>query len=193
MLTKGHVPGTCNRTFLVKLDNQELVAKIPFPIAGPEHFMTASEVATMEYARTKLQLPVPKVLGWSSRASATPVGSEYILMEKVPGDPLVERWEALSGQNVYNLITSWAQMEGKWANTPFSQIGSIYFTEDVAEHLKSRHLYAEGVPEDEHSHRFRIGPSVSRQFWRGERAKMNVDRGPCMYYRLLISHLGDLL
>jgi len=44
--------GTSNRVFELELNNgSRLIAKIPFPIAGPAHFTTASEVATMRYAR----------------------------------------------------------------------------------------------------------------------------------------------
>jgi hypothetical protein len=35
----------------------------------------------MDYARTVLGLPVPKVFGWSASADGTDVGAEYILIE----------------------------------------------------------------------------------------------------------------
>lgn len=73
--------GLCNRVFLMSFDNgRDVVARIPTSVAGPAHWNTASEVATMKLMDT-LEIPVPKVLTWSSRAD-TDVGTEYIIMEK---------------------------------------------------------------------------------------------------------------
>jgi len=42
--------GLFNKVFLLKMsNNQELIAKIPSPNAGVEHFTVASEVATLEF------------------------------------------------------------------------------------------------------------------------------------------------
>jgi hypothetical protein len=42
--------GNFNKAFLVTMkDGLELVVKIPNPNAGPTHYTTASEVATMQY------------------------------------------------------------------------------------------------------------------------------------------------
>ena len=60
--------GLFNRAFLLVMDNgSEVIARIPTSVAGPAHFVTASEVATMEFMRD-LGVPVPKVLAWSSNA-----------------------------------------------------------------------------------------------------------------------------
>ena len=73
-----------NKIFNLKFYNySELIAKIPYPLLIPRHLCTASEVATIDYERTLLGLPVPKVFGWSASAERTDVGAEYILMEKV--------------------------------------------------------------------------------------------------------------
>lgn len=69
----------------------------------------------------------------------------------------------------------------KLASIPFSQYGSIYYKEDVSPELQALPLYAEGTPEDECSERFRIGPSIDRRFYRGERLRLNIDRGPCEF------------
>jgi hypothetical protein len=42
--------GSFNKVFLMTMnDGRELIAKLPNPNAGPKHFITASEVATMDY------------------------------------------------------------------------------------------------------------------------------------------------
>ena len=46
--------GGFNRVFLFSLNNgQSIVAKVPFPLAGPLQLTTASEVATMQYRMYK--------------------------------------------------------------------------------------------------------------------------------------------
>lgn len=47
--------GNFNKVFLISMDDgRELIAKLPNPNAGPTHFTTASEAATMDYVRTPL-------------------------------------------------------------------------------------------------------------------------------------------
>lgn len=70
-------------------------------------------------------------------------------------------------------------MMGGLGGIPFSQYGSINYKEDVDPLLQARPLYAEGQPPDDCSERFRVGPSVERRFYRGERTRLLIDRGPC--------------
>jgi hypothetical protein len=47
--------GQYNKAFLLKMDNgSEVVAKIPNPNAGPAHYATASEVATVDFVCSAL-------------------------------------------------------------------------------------------------------------------------------------------
>jgi hypothetical protein len=133
----------------------------------------------MDYARTVLGLPVPKVLGWSASADRTDVGAEYILMEKVEGVELHQRYKNLRSEGM-ELINQVAAMEQVFVCHRFSQIGSLYYKEDVEPALQVRPLYADGA-EDDASARFRIGPYVDWDIWRGTRANVEADRGPCMF------------
>lgn len=63
-------------------DGFQAIAKIPYFTAVPEHYATASEVATLGFLRLE-GIPVPKVLGWSSKISGNPVGAENIIMERL--------------------------------------------------------------------------------------------------------------
>jgi hypothetical protein len=151
--------GCFNRIFNLKFDNgSELIAKIPYPLLTPRHLCTVSEVATMDYARTVLGLPVPKVFGWSASADRTDAGSEYILMEKVEGVELHQRYKNLRSEGI-ELINQVTAMERALVCHRFSQIGSLYYKEDVEPALQERPLYADGA-EDDASARFRIGPYV---------------------------------
>ncbi|KKK15453.1 hypothetical protein ARAM_005771 [Aspergillus rambellii] len=90
---KKYPDGMFNKTFLMTMDNgQEVVSKVPNPNAGVPHFTTASEVATMDFARKVLDTPVPQVYLWNSQAESHPVGAEFIIMDKVKGVPLSQVW-----------------------------------------------------------------------------------------------------
>ena len=51
--------GNFDKTFLVDT-GRELIAKIPHPNAGPSHFTTASEVATMDYVCLPTTVPLDR-------------------------------------------------------------------------------------------------------------------------------------
>lgn len=176
--------GAYNKIFLLSFsDRPNLIARIPSRLAGPAHLTTASEVATMAYAREILDLPVPRVIAWSSQAAATPVGSEFILMEQVEGVQVGTRTAILSDpREVKALIRATLQFHDKLLSAPLSQVGSIYFKEDVSKELQDRPFYRNDFEGDQPaSERFRIGPTVKREFWSGQRTTLNLDRGPCEF------------
>lgn len=75
-------------------DGRTTIARLPHPNSGSATLTTSSEVATMDFARSVLQLPVPKVLDWSA-TKENPVESEYILMEEARGYQLSSVWNDL--------------------------------------------------------------------------------------------------
>ena len=131
----------------------------------------------MDFIRTRIGAPIPKVLTWDA-ASDNNVGCEYIIMEKCVGDMLANKLDHTASDSC-NHISDIAKLQSYLAAIPFSQYGSIYYKEDVDPLFQARPLYAEGEPPDDCSERFRIGPSTERRFYRGERARMLIDRGPC--------------
>ena len=169
--------GGFNRLFSLTLDNgKEVVVRMPFKNAGPRTLLTQSEVATMDFLRTKLRFPIPKVLAWNASPN-NPVGCEYMIMEQCSGEMLANRVDSPSQVSMF--AAEIAEMQTRLASIKFSQYGSIYYKDNVSPELQARPLYAKGEPEDECSERFRIGPSVDRRFYRSERAHMQIDRGPC--------------
>jgi hypothetical protein len=72
-------------------------------------------------------------------------------------------------------------IEANFESIRFSQIGSLYFKEDVSEDLRARPLLSGTAdPTIQHlAEKYRIGPLADYQWWRGERARMTLDRGPC--------------
>ncbi|TCD65561.1 Phosphotransferase enzyme [Steccherinum ochraceum] len=179
---KKYTEGAFNKIFILAFENgHELIAKIPTQLL-PAFYTTASEVATMDYARTILGMPVPKVWAWSADA-ADPrgVGAEFVIMDKVSGDALSERWAELPRPQWLRVIREVIELNRRFSERKFSQIGSIFYKEDVSEELQQRSLYAAGVDAgaDGASERFRIGPMMDWNLWRGKRKLMkDVDRGP---------------
>lgn len=117
--------------FVLRARNgREVIARIPTPIAGPSHYTTASEVATMDFLRTVLKLPVPTVLAYST-TSDNPAGAEYILMERVEGESLSSRWLFLTTDEVKDVMTQIADIERKIFDFHFPAYGALYYKKDL--------------------------------------------------------------
>ncbi|CAE6998145.1 hypothetical protein P3342_000765 [Pyrenophora teres f. teres] len=140
-----------------KEDGSEVVAKIPFSIAGPPKYTTASEVAVLTFISTHTRVPVPKVLAWNSDAS-NPVGAEYIVMEKAPGQQLFMTWSAMTIQEHFDLVEQLTQFEAELASIQFPANGSLYFCESMTD---GEHWIALDRTVDP-SGQFCIGPSCER-------------------------------
>lgn len=72
----------------------------------------------MEYARSVLKLPVPKVLGWSDTKDNL-VESEYILMEEAKGSQLSSVWHGLPLKQKVHVIRGVVDVEAQMIRTPF--------------------------------------------------------------------------
>ncbi|CAE6439066.1 unnamed protein product [Rhizoctonia solani] len=132
----------------------------------------------MDYVRTVLKIPVPEVVAYSSRAHSTPVGTEFILMRPSSGTELRKLWDSMSEVGANAVINHVLHAESQFAKYHFSQIGSIYYVEDVEPALRKLPLYRDGSCSQEGADRFRIGPSTEWALWRGARAELEVSRGP---------------
>ncbi|PGH10605.1 hypothetical protein AJ80_07456 [Polytolypa hystricis UAMH7299] len=145
--------GFSKALLLQREDGSEVIAKIPFSIAGPRKYTTASEVAILQYVHAHTQVPVPKVLAWSSDSS-NPIGAEYILMEKAPGVQLFKRWGDMSDYDQLLLVKGLAKMERELTNIPFPANGSLYLRESMASNDKYELLN----PDMDPTGQFCIGP-----------------------------------
>ncbi|KAH6723680.1 kinase-like domain-containing protein [Leptodontidium sp. MPI-SDFR-AT-0119] len=160
-------------------DGTIVIARIPNPNAGPPFKTTASEVATMDFARTVLGIPVPKVLSWSGEAE-NPVESEYILMEEAIGNQLGEVWDEMELHDKLKIVDDIVAIERKFLSLSFTRYGNLYFANDAFPGCEKAEIIGE-VPQSlkkEVENRFVIGPVVDRGFWHRERASMGIDRGP---------------
>lgn len=190
------------------MDNDiKVFVKLPNPNAGPEYFTTASEVATRHFVsrlqhrqalisgnisynsqlREILGLPIPRVYAWSSDPS-NPVGAEYIIEEEAVGQPLGTSWFQWSKELQLDMVSQIVEVERKLASISFPKHGCIYYKTDLAskglatESLTKEVLTTESVCtilNPSSISKFAIGPLTIAKHWDGERAKMDLDRGPC--------------
>ncbi|GLA44931.1 hypothetical protein AnigIFM63604_000220 [Aspergillus niger] len=169
--------GMFNKAFLFTMqDGTQVVGKVPNPNAGRPHYTTASEVATMDFVRNELSTPVPKVLAWSSKADGNPVGSEYIIMEKVGGVQLDKIWPQMDIKKRFELIKTISRYQKAWMSKSFTQYGSLYFSSDLQDH-RGCIIVNEDGSQSEYD-RFAIGPTTGREFLDDGRIDVDFDRGP---------------
>jgi len=113
--------GNYNKAYRLEMeDGQKIIAKVPHPNAGPRVHTTASEVATMEFARTVLNLPVPRVLAWNA-TDQHPVQAEYIIMEEASGSQLHEVWQDLPLRRKCDIIRELVDVERKLLSVSFEK------------------------------------------------------------------------
>ena len=78
-----------------------------------------------------------------------------------------------------DIISQIVEIERQLASTKFVKSGCIYFRGDIPD-MFSDNAQITSVPL--HSsvlERFKLGPLVSSGLWRGDRAAMDMHRGPC--------------
>ncbi|KAF1956274.1 kinase-like protein [Byssothecium circinans] len=160
--------GNFNKTFLVTMiDGRQLIARLPNLNAGRPHYTTASEVATMDYVRDRLEIPVPKVLAYSTQASTNDIGAEYIIMEKCPGIELGRLWDDFSGKQKVDIVRQLATFSARLSKARFPCYGSLYYAKDIPD--------IRGTEVDD---TFSVGPITSRTWFDDKRGEVNVHRGP---------------
>ncbi|KIY48787.1 hypothetical protein FISHEDRAFT_73299 [Fistulina hepatica ATCC 64428] len=177
-----------NRVFLLSFDNgTEAIARFPTPLAGPAHYLTASEVATMDFLR-RVGVPVPKVYAWCSRDEESDVGAEYILMENVRGETLHEMSEKLDDEQVVRTVG--AVLE-PLTRLRFQNYGSIYYTRDMPEEHRIP-LQVDNLPGGIRVDDLCLGPATRYDFWYMERGAIEpIQRGPWSSAEKLLSDIVE--
>lgn len=122
--------GGFNRVFDISMkDGSSILARLPYPSTLPRRLAVASEVATLAFVRAH-GIPTPRVLGYSVDDNA--VGSEYILMEKLPGRPIGDTWFDLSEQERLKVLLQIVELETKLFTIDLPASGSIYYAHDLS-------------------------------------------------------------
>ncbi|EGC46751.1 phosphotransferase enzyme family protein [Histoplasma capsulatum var. duboisii H88] len=173
---KKHPDGMFNKAFLMSMDDgREVIAKVPNPNAGVPHYTTASEVATMDFARKTLDTPVPRVYAWNSQAKTHPVGAEFIIMDKVEGVPLSQVWSSMKLPQKLQVLLAITRLQKQWLSVSFSHYGSLYYAGDVQPPAGNHYIKDGEVVSDSE---FVIGPATGRDWCDAGRSILDVDKGP---------------
>ncbi|PLB45810.1 hypothetical protein P170DRAFT_449418 [Aspergillus steynii IBT 23096] len=119
--------GGFSKALLMATENgSEYVVKIPCPNAGRPKYCTASEVAVLNFVRSRTSIPAPRAISWSSDVT-NPVGAEYIVMEKVPGVQMFKKWDEMGESNRIPLIKRLTQWECELSAIKLPAYGSLYY------------------------------------------------------------------
>lgn len=131
-----------------------------------------------------LQIPTPKVYAWCSNASSTPVGAEYIIMERLPGVKLSKVWEDMPVMEKFGIVEQLALFHARLALCPFPGYGSLYFAEKEAIMTGTSTTTAGSSTGSKHripcrGSPYAVGLSHNPKLFDYGRAALNLDRGPC--------------
>ena len=191
--------GGLNRIFLITLrDGFKLVARIPYPILIPKAYTYASEVATMDFLRSK-GLPIAEIYAYSFTPD-NEARTEYTLMEYIEGIDLGDVWFNLEKDDIDSFMDQLAKFESIMMSISFPAGGSIYYARDLKQLSGSEGIPLEGEDQDIsldeqakriplQKERFCVGPDVSLPLWYGRREEMDAFRGPCMSHFSYLSYL----
>jgi hypothetical protein len=160
-----------NRNFLITMrDGFKMVARIPLLVTIPGFFVVASEVATMDFLRSR-GLPIPEIYGYSPSTDNV-AETEYIFTEFVEGTALNTIWFDLEEEDIISLTRQIAKLESVMMSIDFPAGGSLYYAKDLEKIHGRRGISLEDK-------RFCVGPEVRPSLWAGRRSQLKVDRGPC--------------
>ena len=142
----------------------------------------------MNVIKNSMGIPIPAVLTWSSQTQSTPVGAEFVLMDKPQGERLDAIWDSLVTDKqahgldkMSTLALNLTKIRNLFPALRLSHFGSIYFEEDVEGRVPHTiDFIADPAIAELFPRGYAIGPSVDWDLWRGQRQNLDLDRGPCM-------------
>lgn len=154
-------------------DGTKAIARLPYPSTIPRRYGIASEVATMDFLRLH-GVPIPKIFDWSS-SSSNPAGTEYIVMEKVPGEELDKTWYTMTVKQRMAFMERLISVEKTLFGIQFPANGSIFYKESLEPGVSGIAI-PQTIPE---STKFCIGPSTEYLWWFQRRDELAASHGPC--------------
>ncbi len=96
------------------------------------------------------------------------------------GQPLGSLWYQWPMKSRLEMVSQIVEIERQLASTTFVKSGCIYFRDDIPEDMSSDNAIITSVSlHPSVLERCKLGPLVSSGLWRGDRARMDMNRGPC--------------
>lgn len=159
-------------------DGMQVLARLPYKSTVPKRLTVTSEVATLDLIRTH-DIPVPKVLDYSTNSDNS-VGADYIIMEKVPGNPIGESWYTFSDKERLKVLSGLVKLEAKLFAIDLPASGGLYYSHDLPSDVE-RAIVRPSQDSNGTTGRREIcvGPVASLKWWYGERSLLrDINRGP---------------
>jgi aminoglycoside phosphotransferase (APT) family kinase protein len=163
---KFFAQGAFNKLYAVTCgDKGHFIFRVTLPVAP--NVKTASEVATLAFVQENTTIPVPKVIAYDADLT-NELGFEWILMERMNGRSLHEKWHEMSWLKKGLLVQQVAGFTAQLARMQLSGIGSIYHAEAATD--------ADGESVDIQS--YRLGEAVRPTFFLESHIQLPIARGP---------------
>lgn len=118
--------GAFNKLYAITCSKGEFILRVTLPV-GPA-VKTQSEVATLAFVREKTSIPGPGVIHFDSDLK-NELGFEWILMERLNGQPVLKKWHDLSWLQKGLLVMQLTQFVAQFSRIQLQDIGSLFFTE----------------------------------------------------------------
>ncbi|KAL4810901.1 kinase-like protein [Aspergillus unguis] len=168
--------GGFNRILQLRFkDGYSVIARIPFKSTVPKRYAVASEAATLDLLQSH-GIPVPRVLAYSPDSS-NPVGTEYLILEKLEGALLSGQWFTMDNKTRVKILK---QIESQFMGIPLPANGSLYYRRDLADNQPCVSLADQkGYDLDN----IVVGPTAQYEWWYKDRARLDINRGPWSNYR----------
>ncbi|KAK2811483.1 hypothetical protein FQN50_002106 [Emmonsiellopsis sp. PD_5] len=171
-----YTQGAFNKLYKVDTDKGTFLMRVSLPV--DPHYKTTSEIATIDYMREEIGIPVPGIIAFDE-STDNDLEFEWILMELMPGQPLRRKWRKMAMGAKEDLIKQLASYQAKLFEKRFDGIGSIYKArkeepagpQGVDYTLDSNHSDPPKPP-------FTLGRIVSMMFFWDDHLSHDIPRGP---------------
>jgi aminoglycoside phosphotransferase (APT) family kinase protein len=157
--------GAFNKLYAVDCTKGRFIFRVALPVAPKAK--TLSEVATLAFVQAKTTIPVPSVIAYDANLTNA-LGFEWILMSRLDGQCLRERWHDLSWLKKELLVRQVADFTAQLNRLQQSGLGSIYLTYQAASD-------DEDTVTDQS---FQVGQAVQPTFFMEDHVRLPIYRGP---------------
>ncbi|KAK0460540.1 uncharacterized protein EV420DRAFT_1641090 [Desarmillaria tabescens] len=166
-------PSMHNAAFGLKASHKELITRSSFlsstmdvrPLhASLAYHRQCTLVHSQRSSRTRCYRASHSVRSGLEQA----VRSDFILIERIDGVALEERWFNTFNEDIGAVIREMLFFDLGLHQRPFLQNGSLFFKKSVSPELQSWLYARERDSEEPAAERYRIGPVVDKQYWFNE-------------------------
>jgi aminoglycoside phosphotransferase len=140
--TRKLTRGANNEIHLLQFDNgPDCIARLSRTQIHSEAKF-ASEVATMRYVAQNTKIKVPEVYDWDC-STQNIIKTPYILMERLPGQPLFRILDELTIKNKMSVLSQIIDILFElWTKCQFEMIGSLYMENDSLKLAENKASYS---------------------------------------------------